>query len=146
MKIRVEHGSFDEAELVLRCRELDDECLAILALLRERDARIIAFKDGETRMLGPENVCYAESVDGKTFLYTEGDVLESGQSLTALQERHERVGLIRIGKSQLVNLHHVDTLRSLPNSRIGITLKNGERLIASRHYVQSLKEKLGLLE
>ena len=146
MKIRVEHGDFEEAELILRCRELDDECLAVLALLRERDARVTAFKDGQAHMLEPRDICYAESVDGKTFLYTATLVLESGQSLTTLQERHEGDGLIRVGKSQLVNLRHVAALKSLPNSRIEMTLKNGERLIASRHYVQSLKEKLGLLE
>ena len=146
MKIRVEYGDFAEAELILRCRELDNECLAILAMLRERDARVIAFMDGQTHMLEPRDICYAESVDGKTFLYTTTLVLESGQSLSALQERHEGGGLIRIGKSQLVNLRHVAALKSLPNSRIEMTLKNGERLIASRHYVQSLKEKLGLLE
>ena len=146
MKIRVEHGDYEENELILHCKELDDECLSLLALLRERSAKLVAFKEGETYMLNPNDICYAESVDGKTFLYTTDTVLESGQSLATLQERHEDAGLIRIGKSQLVNLHHVGMLKSLPNSRIEITLKNGERLIASRHYVQDLKEKLGLLE
>ena len=146
MKIRVEHGEYEENELVLHCRELDDECLSILALLRERSAKLVAFKEGETYMVNPGDICYAESVDGKTFLYTTDMVLESGQSLATLRERHESAGLIRIGKSQLVNLYHVGTLKSLPNSRIEITLKNNERLIASRHYVQNLKEKLGLLE
>ncbi|MDR0381981.1 MAG: LytTR family transcriptional regulator DNA-binding domain-containing protein [Oscillospiraceae bacterium] len=146
MKIRVEHGAYEENELVLHCKELDDECLSVLALLRERSAKLVAFKDGETHVLRPDDVCYAESVDGKTFLYTADTVLESGQSLAALQEKYEGLGFIRIGKSQLVNLYHVGSLKSLPNSRIEITLKNGERLVASRHYVQNLKEKLGLLE
>ena len=146
MKIRVEHGEYEDSELILRCKELDDECLSVLALLRERSSKLIAFKDGETLMLRPDDIYYAESVDGKTFLYTKGAVLEIYHSLTALQEKHENAGLIRIGKSQLVNLYYVSKLKSLPNSRIEITLKNGERLIVSRHYVQSLKEKLGLLE
>ncbi|NLB79482.1 MAG: LytTR family transcriptional regulator [Clostridiaceae bacterium] len=54
--------------------------------------------------------------------------------------------LLRIGKSQLCNLYHVAKLKSLPNSRLEITLKNKERLIASRHYSQNLKEMLGVLE
>ncbi|MEL7610381.1 MAG: LytTR family transcriptional regulator DNA-binding domain-containing protein [Bacillota bacterium] len=45
-----------------------------------------------------------------------------------------------------MNLYHVSKLKSLPNSRIGITLKNGENLIVSRHYIQDLKEKLGMPE
>ena len=146
MKIRVEHGAFDESEVVLRCRELDGEMLEVLSLLQERSAKLAASKDGEIHMLPPGDICYAEAVDGKTFVYTQDMVLETGQSLAALQDNHRSAGLLRIGKSQLVNLYHVARLKSLPNSRIEISLKNGEKLIVSRHYVQGLKEKLGLLE
>lgn len=146
MRIRVEHGDYDQNEVVLRCKALDQEMLAVLALLRERTAKLTAYRAGEVHILQPGDLYYAEAVDGKTFIYTADMVLEIGQSLTALQDEHGEVGLIRIGKSQLVNLCHVAKLRSLHNSRIEITLKNGEKLIASRHYIQNLKEKLGMLE
>jgi len=146
MKIRVEHGDFEENELVLRCRELDDEMMSVLALLRERSARLTAHRDGEIHMLQPGDIYYAEAVDGRVFVYTSDMVLETEQSLSSLHDKHEDVGLIRIGKSQLVNLYHVSRLKSLPNSRIEITLKNNEKLIASRHYIQTLKDKLGLIE
>ena len=145
MKIRVEHGDFEENEVLLRCRQLDEEMLEILAILRERSAKLVAFEDGEVHMLEPRAVYYADTVDGKTFLYTASAVLESHQSLAAMQDAFASMVFIRIGKSQLCNLHHVAKLKSLPNARIELTLKNGERLVASRHYVQNLKEKLGLL-
>ncbi|MDL2293679.1 LytTR family transcriptional regulator DNA-binding domain-containing protein [Ruminococcaceae bacterium OttesenSCG-928-D13] len=144
MKIRVEHGDNDENELVLRCRELDDEMLEVLAVLRERSAKLTGYKDGETHLVQPGDVLFAEAVDGKTFLYTEDTVLETHQSLFALQEAYGETGLLRIGKSQLCNLHHVAKLKSLPNSRIEITLDNGEKLIVSRRYIQDLEEKLGM--
>lgn len=72
--------------------------------------------------------------------------METSRSLGVLQEKFGNMGFVRNGKSQLVNLHHVAKLKSLPNARIELTLKNGERLIASRHYIQSLKEKLGIQE
>ncbi|MDL2327821.1 LytTR family transcriptional regulator DNA-binding domain-containing protein [Ruminococcaceae bacterium OttesenSCG-928-A11] len=146
MRIRVEHGEFDENEVVLRCKELDDEMLEVLALLRERTAKLAAYKDGETHMLQPADIFYAEAVEGKTFVYTLDMVLEAAQSLAQLEDRHGEAGLLRIGKSQLVNLYHVAKLRSMPNSRIEITLNNNERLIVSRHYIQNLKDKLGMLE
>jgi len=146
VKILIEHGEYDENEVVLRCKEVDEEILAVLMLLRDRSARLAAFKDGEVHFLQPADLYYAEAVDGKTFLYTSDMVLETGQSLAALQDEYEDLGVIRIGKSQLVNLYHVSSLKSLHNSRIEITLKNKERLIASRHYIQNLKEKLGMLE
>lgn len=145
MKIRVEHGECEENEVVLRCKELDDEMLEVLSLLRERSARLAAHKDGETHMLQPADLYYAEAVDGRTFLYTAEMVLETGYSLSRLEALYGDAGLLRIGKSQLVNLYRVASLRSLPNSRVEVTLQNGERLVVSRHYTQSLKEKLGLL-
>ena len=146
MKIQVEHGEFPENEIVIRCKELDEEVMEVLALLRERSAKIICYRDGETHFLLPSDILYAEAVDGKIFLYTSETVYETHQSLVALLNKHEEVGLLRIGKSQLCNLYHVAKLKSLPNSRLEITLKNKERLIASRHYSQNLKEMLGVLE
>ncbi len=146
MKIRVEHGDFAENEVVLRCAALDAEMLEVLALLKERSAKLCAYKDGETHMLPPSDIYYAETVDGKNFLYTAGLVLETPQSLARLEELHGEAGLLRIGKSQLVNLYRVARLRSMPNSRIEITLQNDEKLIVSRHYIHALKEKLGMLD
>lgn len=146
MKIRVEHGDYKENEIVLHCKELDEEMLEVLSLLRERLTKLAAHKDGEVHMLHPSDIFYAETVDGKTFLYTVDMVLETHHSLAKLEDLHNDTGLLRIGKSQLVNLFHVAKLRSMPNSRIEITLKNSEKLIVSRHYIHVLKEKLGMLE
>lgn len=146
MKILVEHGEYDESEVVLRCKELDGEMLEILALLKDRNSRLAGQYDGEIYMLLPAEIYYAEVVDGKTFLYTKEKVLESYHSLASLQEAHGDMGFVRIGKSQLVNLYHVAKLKSIPNTRVELTLKNNEKLIASRHYIQELKEKLGMLE
>ncbi|MDL2205679.1 LytTR family transcriptional regulator DNA-binding domain-containing protein [Eubacteriales bacterium OttesenSCG-928-N13] len=146
MKIRVEHVDFEENEIILRCRELDDEMLEVLAVLRERSAKLAGFKDGETHLMQPSDVLFAEAVDGKTFLYTTDAVLETHRSLFSLQEAYGETGLLRISKSQLCNLHHVAKLKSLPNSRIEITLDNAERLIVSRRYIQDLEEKLGVAD
>lgn len=144
MKIHVEHGDFEENEIILRCKELDGEILEILSLLRERSANLIAYQNGEAHRLQPGDILFAETVDGKTFLYTSSQVLESHQSLAGLENAYRELGFIRIGKSQLCNLFHVAKLKSIPNSRIEITLKNGEKLIASRHYTQNLKERLDM--
>lgn len=146
LKIRVEHGDFEENVVVLHCRELDDEMLKVLSLLRDHSSKLVGYKNGEAHMLKPGDIFYAEAVDGRTFLYTIDMVFETHQSLSSLQDTYGDMDFVRIGKSQLVNLYHVAKLKSLPNTRIEITLKNGERLIVSRHYTQSLKEKLGMLE
>ncbi len=146
MKIRVEHGDFEENELVIHCIDLNDEVLEILAVLREYSSKLTGYKDGETHLLQPNDILFVEAVDGKTFLYTKTAVLETHQSLFSLQKAYEETGLLRIGKSQLCNLHHVVKLKSLPNSRIEITLDNGEKLIVSRRYIHDLADRLGIAD
>jgi DNA-binding LytR/AlgR family response regulator len=96
MKIRVEHGDFEENLIVLHCRELDDEMLDVLSLLREHSPKLVGYKDGEAHILKPADIFYAEAVDGKTFLYTVDMVLETHQSLSSLQETYGDMQLIRM--------------------------------------------------
>ena len=86
MKIRVEHGDFEENEIVLCCKELDGEMLAVLGMLREFSQKLVAYHEDEAHMLHPGDIYYAEAVEGKTFLYTAGMVLQASQSLAFLQD------------------------------------------------------------
>jgi DNA-binding LytR/AlgR family response regulator len=144
MKILVEHRPGEENEIILRCETLDDEMLEVLAFLKEKTAKITAYKDGEVFMLLPDVVYYADAVDNKVFLYAREQIYETQLSLFELENRYENAGFLRIGKSQVVNLRHIEKLKSLTDRRIEITLANGERLIVSRHYRQALVEKLGI--
>ena len=45
MKITVEHIDSDEKEVILRCRELDDEMLRILALLRSSVQKLLVWDE-----------------------------------------------------------------------------------------------------
>ncbi|MDL2301109.1 LytTR family transcriptional regulator DNA-binding domain-containing protein [Lachnospiraceae bacterium OttesenSCG-928-D06] len=145
MKITVEHRSGGENEIILRCETLDEEMLDILAYFKERITKIIAYKNHELFMLMPNDVFYAEAVDGKTFVYTKEDIFETQDSLSGLEGKYYSTGYVRIGKSQIVNLRHIKKLLSLSDRRIEITLNNEEKMIASRHYAQNLKEKLGII-
>ena len=67
MKITVEHCNIPENEVILRCRELDEEMLHILVLLRSGMQSLCAFtEDRETVFLTPQEVLYAESVEERT--------------------------------------------------------------------------------
>lgn len=144
VKITVEHVTSDENEIILRCTQLDSEMLDILAYLKETMMKIVAYKDDEIIMLIPNEIYYAETVDNKTFVYTKDAVMEMNESLTNLETKHSSVGFVRVGKSQLINLHHVKKLKSIINSRIEVTLESGDRLVVSRHYVRAFKNSLGV--
>ena len=146
MKIKVEYGDFSEAEVILRCRQGDEEALSLQTLLHEHAARLAAYRENEIFLIEPIDLLYAEAVDGKTFVYTVKQVLETKLTLMQIHTRYEDNGIVRIGKSQLINLYQVAKLKSLPYSRMEVTLKNGERLIVSRHYSNEIKERLGLFD
>lgn len=145
MKITVEHWEEQENKVVLRCRELDEEMLWVLSLLRSGLQRLCVW-DGEREatLLSPREVVYCESVDERTFVYTSGAVFQTALSLAELEDRYGGLGLFRAGKSAVVNLHHIRTLKSRPGGRIEAALETGEKLMVSRHYAPLLRERLGL--
>ncbi|MGP6139495.1 MULTISPECIES: LytTR family DNA-binding domain-containing protein [unclassified Jeotgalibaca] len=144
MRIRIEKMDAGENEVILHIRELDAEMQATLDFLQASSSQIFARKEKETVLISPHAIYFVEAVDNRVFLYTKADVLEVTESLMKLEENYQHAGFVRIGKSQLVNLHHIQKLRSLLNSRIEITLENGEKMIVSRHYAPAFKQRLGM--
>ena len=145
MKITVEHCEAPENEVVLRCREVDAEMLWVLSLLRSGLQRLCVWDENrETTLLSPREVVYCESVDERTFVYTCKAVFQTALNLAELEGRYSELGLFRAGKSAVVNLHHIRSLKSRPGGRIEATLETGEKLMVSRHYAPLLRERLGL--
>ena len=66
MKITVEHCNIPENEVILRCRELDDEMLRLLALVRSGMQKLLVWN--EQRELLPlriSDVVYCETMEEK---------------------------------------------------------------------------------
>ncbi len=145
MKITVEHWDSQENEMVLRCREVDEEVLWALSLLRSGFQRLCVWdEEKEITLLSPREAVYCESVDERTFIYTNASVFQTALSLAELEGRYGDLGLFRAGKSTVINLHHIRSLKSQPGGRIQATLETGEKLMVSRHYAPLLRERLGL--
>ena len=89
-------------------------------------------------------VLYFESVDNRTFLYTESEVLEVKQRLYELEDVLSEKDFIRISKSQIVNVNKIHALRPELNRTIEATMCNGERLSISRKYAAAVRELLEL--
>lgn len=145
MKITVEHIDSEENEVILRCRELDDEMLRLLALVRAGMQKLLVWN--EQKELLPLNVSetvYCETVEEKTFVYTENGMYQTALTLSELEERWAAMGLLRCGKSCVANLYAIRRLRSCGGGRIEATLSTGEKIVISRHYAPALRERLGM--
>ena len=145
MTITVEHIDSEENEVILRCRELDDEMLRLLALVRAGMQKLLVWN--EQKELLPLNVSetvYCETVEEKTFVYTENGMYQTALTLSELEERWAAMGLLRCGKSCVANLYAIRRLRSCGGGRIEATLSTGEKIVISRHYAPALRERLGM--
>lgn len=145
MKISINiNPALTDTEIVVNCSSLTDETQNIIAALRMADNKLTVIKDGETHILDISKIAYIESVDRKTFVYTENDCYESKLKLYEIEGKLCDANFLRISKSCIVRLKYIRSLKAEFDRRIRITLENGEQLIASRQYADELKKRLGV--
>lgn len=145
MKIVIRTGEdVEDMEVVIACRTMTPELEKVIATLRMLDRQVTARKNGEIFLLDASDILYADTVDKKTFVYTSGQVFESDLRLSELEHQLEAMGFLRVGKSCILNMKHIRSLRADYDRRIKVTMENGEQLVVSRQYAQELKRRLGV--
>ena len=146
MKIEInEDITLESTEIIINCRETDNEILKIIALLRVMDKKLTGVKDGKTYILDASQILYIDTVDKKTFFYTVKEVYESSLRLYELEERLNGADFFRASKSTIINFRQIKSLRPDFGGRMIVQMASGESLTVSRQYVPVIKEKLGLL-
>ena len=68
------------------------------------------------------------------------------KKLFELEELLSPLDFVRCSKSLVVNMEKIDYLSPLFSGKLEAHLKNGEKLVISRKYVQNLRAKLGVQE
>lgn len=87
---------------------------------------------------------YFESVDNRTFIYTENDVMEIKYRLYELEEILSNKDFIRISKSQIVNINKISSLAPQVNRTLIAKMCNGEILCISRRFIKPIKNLLSI--
>lgn len=147
MKITLHQDDrFDDTEIVINCSSVDEDILQIVSMLRIFQQKLTGVKDGETHIVDLKSLLYIESVDKKTFFYTESDVYETPLRLYELEDRLSDFDFFRVSKSTIVSFLQIRSIRPELGGRMILTMKNGEKLYVSRQYASSLKQKLKSLE
>lgn len=146
MKITVETPIEGEDEIIIRCKELDEELMSLISTVGQWRRRITGYKDKAIVQLVPADIYYFESVDNKVFAYCEKDVFEVKEKLYELESAYKNTDFQRISKSVIANISFIEAVIPILGARLEAKLKNGERVIISRQYVPELKKKLGIRE
>lgn len=145
MRIQInENSNLDETDIIINCKHRNTEIDKMIAMLHMMDLKLTGTKDNQTFILDASTVLYIDTVDKRTFLYTDTEVYETMLRLYELEEQLEVCDFFRAGKSCIINFHHIKALRSDIDGKILVTMSNQEKLKVSRQYTYILKNKLGV--
>ena len=136
--------TISETEIQVSCKQLTEEVENMIATLRIMNEQMFVHKDQETYLLDVSRISYIESVERKSFVYTEDDVYESKLKLYEMEEKLCQLGFFRLSKSCLLNLKFIRSIRNDVERRLRLTLSNGEQVLVSRQYAEEIKRRLGV--
>lgn len=143
MDVRIEQvGKEGKEQVLIQCRSVTEEVREIAAFVRSRQGSITGSLDARQYEIPVTDICYIESVEGKTFLYTGDQVYETAGRLYELEELLKNKHFLRISKPMLVNLMKIRSIQPAMGGRFTALLSSGEKIIISRSYVKALKAAL----
>ena len=148
MKVEIKiDADVQEPIVVIHAAKLTPELAGLVELIEGADAHpflMTAKKDDKSYIMEPEQVEIIRTEGGAITLYNR-----KGQDFTItkpLHELQERLGnsFVRISKSTIVNIHHIDHISPSFNGTMYIIMKNGVNDYISRSYLGGFKKRLGL--
>lgn len=143
MKLSVNQSlELKESEIIINCTVMDDRLKKLISMIRQYYFSLQGIKGSESYTIPLEDILYIDSADGKTFLYCSNEVYEYKDTLASLEQMLFYTTFVRISKNCIMNLNELRSVRSSLNHRMEATMKNGEKLIVSRGYIDNLKKKL----
>lgn len=143
MDVKISKIPETESELVdIRCHSETDSVREIADFVRSRQGQLAGMLDGRQYAIAVSEILYIESVDNRTFIYTDSKVYESKQRIYELEDILKPKHFLRISKASLVNLMKITSVKPALGGRFSAVLSNGEEVIISRKYVTDLKKTL----
>lgn len=136
----------DETEILINCNQLTGDIENIIATLRMMNQQMTVMRNDENYLLDVNKISYIETVERKTFVYTEDEVYESKLKLYEMENRLCQCGFFRVSKSCLVHLKFIASLKNDIDRKLRLTMKNGEQIVVSRQYAEEMKRRLGVIK
>lgn len=137
----IESEEYEDIQIIIKCSKVDEQIKSIVEKIEQSKMTLSGEKEGRIYALDTDSVYYIESVDNKTFIYTEKEVFENNLKLYELVEHLKDTSFIRVSKHLIVNIDYIQSVRARINGKFEASLANGELVIVNRHYVKAFKEK-----
>ena len=134
-----QQNDISETEVEIRYAELDDSVLDLINRVGKSNQYISGEDNGRQYRILPDDIYYIESVDKKTFVYTETRVFRCDMKLYQILEKLNSAVFVQVSKSCILNINVLDNIHAIYNSKMEGTLINGEKIIISRTFIPSIK-------
>jgi DNA-binding LytR/AlgR family response regulator len=141
LKIKTQINPEIEDDFIVITAKTKENLKRILDLIKSIEDTIEARQEDQISQLRYSDILYFESVDKKTFAYTNKSVYEISQWPNEIEESMPKP-FFRCSKTTIINLSKVMSFSPSFGSRIIMNLMNGEKIAVSRKYVPQLQEKM----
>jgi DNA-binding LytR/AlgR family response regulator len=108
---------------------------------QEIDVFLLAKDENLNIKINVKDIIHLEAADNYVKIHLLTEVYKKRISLTDLEERLEKYGIIRVHRSYAVNKYNINELAHAYSDDYIIRLKNGRIILTSRNY----REKVRLL-
>jgi len=140
LKIIIEpQNSIEELLVKIFCKEQDDEVNRLYQHISNYTQPIWVMQNNLTYKLYKNDIYYIDTVEGNSFFYTENEVYETKDSLATIEHRIKGRQFVRISKNCIINIDYLQQVAPYTNHRLLAHMRNGEKLIVGRTYIQELK-------
>ena len=139
MKITLQQIKDGREEVIIKYKQMTEHIEGIVRYVEGQSEKLFGSKDGQECMLPIPDIIYLESVDGITYIYTEEGVYKGNLTLALAEVMYAEEGFVRCSKSMVINMYHIQKLKSMSGNRIDVTMDNGEHVIVSRRYAKEIR-------
>ena len=129
-----------ETEVEIRYAELTAHVQGLARKIEQSEKYLYGEENGRKYRILSDDIFYAESVDRKTFIYTQSAVYRSEFKLYQLLDALKDTDFVQVSKSCILNINVLENIQTLLNSRMEGVLSNGERITISRTYIPAIRE------
>lgn len=131
-----------ETEIDIRYSNMTQSLNSIIQYIRQQEYLIQGTFDNKLYQIPLNKILYFETVDKRTFIYTQQKIFECKKKLSVIEQDLIKANIIRISKTVLLNISYLACIKPYPNHRLLAELNNKENLIVSRKYISSLRDKI----
>lgn len=146
LKVLIElNGELAEDEIIIRCREINDNVSRIQRAVSELggdSVRLTLFKDNVEYFLPLNSVLFFETNGGAVDAHTAGDVFQTKYKLYELEQLLPR-RFIRVSKSAILNTSQIYSIeKNITSSSVVCFEGTHKKMYVSRGYYKALIQRL----